>query len=140
MVDQARVDELNTTRGFLTRIGFASEPLRGQRPVYSFDSRDPEAMFEYQKVLAGYACSECLADFGATYRVKCPVCGASRDALADAAVETPPEWLAYLRYRDEQVANPTRTPLIDMEQTIRRVMGDPDVEHTTLSKLKSRRG
>lgn len=139
MADQARLDELNTIRGFLTHVGFATEPLRGERPVYSFDSSDPESLFEYQKVLAGYACSECLADFGAVYRVKCPVCGFERNAAADMAVETPAEWLAYLRYRDRQIANPTRTPLIDMDEALRRVMGDPDVEHTTISKLKPRR-
>lgn len=135
------IDGINQTFGFLTTQAQINEPVdRRERPVYvPLDPRNPDHIFDHQKILAGYACSECLADFGTTYRLTCPVCGYTRDALSDVYVTPPPEWVEYLRYRKEQLENPVATPVIDMDATLRRVMGDPDVEHTTLSKLKKRR-
>jgi len=33
---------------------------------------------DFEKVLQGYACGTCLADYGGVYLKKCPVCGEDR--------------------------------------------------------------
>jgi hypothetical protein len=33
---------------------------------------------DFEKVLLGYACGTCLADYGGMYLEKCPVCGEDR--------------------------------------------------------------
>jgi hypothetical protein len=33
---------------------------------------------DFEKVLQGYACGSCLADYGGMYLEKCPVCGEDR--------------------------------------------------------------
>lgn len=53
---------------------------------------------DFQKVVDGYACSNCLAEFW-TYTFKCPLCGLQRNLQADIKA-TPQEWLDHLHERE----------------------------------------
>jgi hypothetical protein len=59
---------------------------------------------DFQMVMSGYACGECLAIF-VGFQLRCPVCGANRAIHAD---EPPQLWLDHLmeRYADEPVEKP----------------------------------
>lgn len=63
------------------------------KPIYS--KYDPEidewvhglSNDDFEKVRQGYACSNCLEDFGGLYLERCPVC-----KRGNVFVEAPPEW------------------------------------------------
>ncbi len=119
-----RIADMNTIAGFLIPV-YAEDPLPGREVTYALTPTDME------KVRQGYACPRCLADFGAFYRVKCPVCQHVRDVNADFA-EAPQMWVDHQReLHGPAVA--TRRPSID--DAIRRVMEDPDVDHATTKQL-----
>lgn len=93
---------------------------------------------DYQRVLDGYGCADCLAQWS-MYMAACPVCGWQRDIAQD--VETAPEyWTQHLEDRenpDYGVTFPTTQEKI--EQALIDIHNDKDVEHTTMSKLMPRR-
>lgn len=70
---------LESVKGWLVPI--YSETLVNGRQRYGLGPAD------YQKVLAGYACPECLADFGGIYMAACPACGHERNIEADVFAE-----------------------------------------------------
>jgi len=59
----------------------------------------------FDKVVAGYACGNCLAEFD-TYTITCPACGEQRDTSEDLP-KTPELWLDAMRDR-ETPPPPTR--------------------------------
>lgn len=91
---------------------------------------------DYQRVLDGYGCPDCLAQW-AMYLAACPLCGWQRD-IANDVQEAPQLWVDHLRDRNDPTAGilPTQTRI---EQALKEIHEDPDVEHTTMSKLKPRR-
>lgn len=93
------------------------------------------ARADFDKVRLGYACADCLAEFS-TYRTVCPICGLERDVAKDIAAPRE-DWDAHLRERERTDAPATRARTPD--EAIRALLGDRDVEHIPLSKLKPRR-
>src|SRR5262245_29068829 len=96
-------DELNATlKGFLT-------PVFEERDAHS--GRIVRAMFtadDVRKLMQGYACPECLAEFR-TYLVRCPACNYVR---ADVNVQNAPEeWLQHLRDRQERGEPKVEVPI-----------------------------
>lgn len=116
--------------------GFAVPIFREEDPATGrlLNGLGPE---DYQRVLDGYGCPDCLAQWN-LYMAACPVCGWVRDIGRD--VEKPPGyWLQHLEDRanpDWGVTTPTQEKI---EQALKDIHADPDVEHTTLRKLKPRR-
>jgi hypothetical protein len=90
----------------------------------------------------GYACGECLAIFR-HYTVTCPVCGLSRDVMADVQ-EAPQLWLDHIHERNREdlpdkpeVVNPFQamSPLKALDYVHR----DPNVEQIPIEKLRKKR-
>lgn len=117
-VDQQRLDEIKTIAGFLIPV-WRSDPIPGQPAINGLTEED------FAKVAAGYACGECLADYGAIYRPSCPICGTTRDVSADAA-PMPQVWADHLDARQEADEHIAATPMPTMEQVIRSFEADPD--------------
>jgi hypothetical protein len=83
--------ELNATiKGFLVPI-FSKDLENGQR----LNGLGPD---DYQKVMEGYACPECLAEY-VTYLVTCPVCRYQRDPTRDI-LDAPRIWTDHLANRE----------------------------------------
>lgn len=122
MTSQARIDELNSIAGFLIPV-FSEDPIPGRRPRHGLTPAD------YHKVMAGYACPDCLADFGGVYRAVCPVCRFRRDIDADIAFAAPALWADALKERAEE-AQPAET--VPVDEFIRSVMNDPDIDQMKL--------
>ncbi len=95
-----RISALQSIRGFLIPV-FSSDPLPGVKQTFGLSGQD------FKKVTEGYACSECLADYG-TYRPVCPVCGHQQDLGQDVTQAV--EWERYLRARKEAEENPVQQP------------------------------
>jgi hypothetical protein len=118
----SRFDELNSIAGFLIPV-FSEDPIPGRRPRHGLAPAD------YHKVMAGYACPECLADFGGVYRLVCPVCRFQRDVDADIAYDPPALWTDALRERQEE-EQPAGT--VSVDEFIHSVMNDPDIDQMKL--------
>lgn len=120
--------ELDTLiEGFMVPIMYRIDPLTGQR----LNGLGPD---DFRRCLAGYGCPECLAKF-TTYLVTCPVCGFKRDLGVDA--QAPPQlWVDHLA--DRAAGRGTPAPL-SIDQVIKEITEDKDVEHIPLSKLKLKR-
>jgi hypothetical protein len=90
---------------------------------------------DFDKVRLGYACAFCLAEF-TCYMAVCPLCHNDRDVARDMQ-ETPADLQAHY---DEANAPGEKTEARSMADAIAELMGDTDVEHVPLRKLrKSRR-
>ena len=114
-------------KGFLRPVFQREDPTTGR-------TLNGLAPADFDKVTAGYACPECLAEFN-TYTHQCPVCRYTRNLLED--VESAP---AYWQQHLEDRASGYNPPVPDsIETMLDRVANDPDVEHVPLSKLKPRR-
>ncbi len=121
-----RIADMNTVQGFLVPV-YAEDPLPGREVTYALTPTDME------KVRAGYACPRCLADFGAMYRAKCPMCQHVRDVERDFG-EAPEMWVQH--QRELQADGPVqRTRARTADEAIAAVMRDPDVEHNTIRSL-----
>jgi len=102
--------------GFLTPI-FVDRNLRTGETV--MNGLDEEG---FAKVMAGYACANCLAEF-ASFTVTCPVCGETRD-LTDDVPETPELWLAAMR--DRETPPPVTRPSSDVASLVYRQAEDAE--------------
>lgn len=91
---------------------------------------------DFAKVRDGYACAKCLAEY-VTYLATCPVCGHQRDLAADLQAPDPLHG-AHLLERQTTEGMDTGTPN-NFDDFMRGVNANPDIDHTTLSKLKPRR-
>jgi hypothetical protein len=74
---------VESVKGWL--IPYYTETPAEGRPRYGLLPAD------FRKVVSGYACGECLADFGGVYMAVCPACGHERDVAADVFAE-PAYW------------------------------------------------
>jgi len=114
-----------TIRGFLLPIFEEYAPNGGRLSLLSEE--------DFHKVSAGYACSECLAEF-VTYMVRCPVCGHERDLLADVG-HTPEMWVDHLKERAAIESGEKRAPRVvprGIDDLVRDLQADPDVENIRL--------
>lgn len=118
-----RVDELNQIVGFLIPV-FSEDPIPGRRPRHGLAPAD------YHKVMAGYACPECLADFGGTYRLVCPVCKFERNLEADIAYAPPALWTDAIRERAEEEG--TDAGALSPDEFIRSVLADSNIDQIKL--------
>jgi hypothetical protein len=120
-------EELDRTiKGFLVPIFSEIAENGGQRNLLSEQ--------DFDKVVAGYACSECLAEF-VTYMVKCPVCAHRRNPNHDIEHAAPQMWKDHLRDRAEIEAGEKRAPRVvpeGIDGFIRSVREDPDIEQIRL--------
>lgn len=82
-VPSTTAGSVDAVKGFL--IPIYSETAADGRQRYGLGRKD------FDKVCAGYACPECLADFGSIYRIVCPACGYTRDLEQDVQPE-PDYW------------------------------------------------
>src|SRR5262252_9715343 len=73
---------------------------------------------DFRKVMTGYACGNCLAEFD-SYTVTCPVCGEKRDTTDDVP-ETPELWLNALRDRENP---PPVSPRADRRVSTEAIYG-----------------
>lgn len=76
-----------TTRASLTAVKGFLVPMYTQT-----DSETGQQLYgltpgNYELVRHGYACPNCLADFGGIYQMVCPACGHTRDVRADIVAE-----------------------------------------------------
>jgi hypothetical protein len=109
--------------GFLTAI--YSSPQPNGRTVHGLSQAD------FDRVMSGYACGECLAMFD-TYMDPCPVCGLSRE-IGGRVDEDPDQWQAF--YDEHLNGTDKNTPRTSLE-FLRDIQHDPDVEHAKLSQLR----
>lgn len=91
---------------------------------------------DFDKVRAGYACADCLAEF-THYLPKCPICGLERDVAKDIAAPRE-DWDAHLRERERRDAPATVARSAD--DALRDLFNPANVEQIPLSKLKPKRG
>lgn len=97
---------------------------------------------DFQKVVGGYACAKCLAEY-TTYLVRCPICQHQRDLAAD--LEAPDDLhVDHLRERETtEGQNLGGDPRTGKPRTFDDLMADisknSDIDHVALSKLKPRR-
>ena len=125
-----RKRELDTTiKGFLRPVFRQYDPVTDR----SMNGLAPD---DFRKVLEGYACPDCLAEFY-TYLPQCPVCGFKRDVALDIQ-QAPDYWTQHLKDRESGYQAGTPDPA-NIDQHLARVGGDPDVEHIPLKKLKKTR-
>ena len=121
-----RKSELDQTiKGFLVPVFSEIADNGGQRNLLSQE--------DFDKVVQGYACSECLAEF-VTYMLRCPVCGHERD-LAHDIEQTPAMWLDHLKDRAGIESGEKRAALViprGIDELMRDVEADPDIEHIQL--------
>ena len=110
-------------KGFLTAI--YSSPQPNGRTVHGLSQAD------FDRVMSGYACGECLATFD-TYMDPCPVCGLSREIGAQPQAD-PDNWNAFF---DEHLNGSGKTETRTAHEFLRDIQGDPDVEHANLSQLR----
>lgn len=135
VVTQSRIDQLSAIRGHLIPDGFTEDPLPGRDRVAELSPK------QFYMVMQGYACGNgaCLAWFDMVM-VRCPACG-QPCGPENLAKDPPPLWAEHRRAREE---GPSTRPLprgrVSPEAALARIAGSPDVEHTSLSKLKKRRG
>ena len=126
-----RKHELDTLiDGFLIPIFQREDPATGR--MLNGLSRD-----DYQRVVAGYACPDCLARYK-TYMATCPVCGWQRNINQDIQ-DAPGYWTQHLQDRadpDYGLRLPTQDAI---EQALKDIHADKDVEQIPLSKLMPRR-
>lgn len=124
-----RKHELDTlTEGFMVPVFRDRDPHTGR-------VRNGLGPADFNRVVAGYACPDCLAKY-ITYLATCPVCGYTRDISKD--VEAPPDlWVDHLADRNAGRGAPAPAPSID--KLVDEIMADKDIEKTTLKKLKPSR-
>lgn len=138
----------------MTEIPYFDRVSRGNKPlepvgkikgfltaVYSQEVRDPNTgairhihgltREAYDKVATGYACGECLAEFGFPL-IDCPACGMN---LVDAASPQaqPQDWQRFFDERNNDSTPYTVPATID--DFMRSIGNDPDIEHVDLSDL-----
>ncbi len=125
-----------TVKEDLDRIiaGFAIPIFQREDPVTGrmLNGLGPE---DYRRIVDGYGCPDCLAQFH-HYMAACPLCGWQRDIAQDIQ-EAPGYWNQHLEDR----ADPTYgvSARASMEAALADIHADPDVDKTTMSKLKPRR-
>lgn len=111
-------------RGFLTPIYSELQP--NGRHIHAFDRPS------YEKVMAGYACGECCAEFD-TFMDFCPVCGLSREQSSKRDV-MPEGWQDfYNEHLYGGVTGRANTP----DEFLRTMAADKDVDQAKLSSLRS---
>ncbi len=123
-----RIADMNTTAGFLIPI-WSTDPMPGREQTHELTVSD------HRKTQEGYACPRCLCDYGGIYRVRCPFCDHVRNVELDF-VAPPQMWVDH---RNELNGPAVTTQGPDIEAAIRRVMGNPNVEHATISQLRPSR-
>lgn len=124
---QARVDELNTIRGFFKPIFRHEDPVTGAMHILLHDE-------DLQAIAQGYGCANgrCLADFGGIVRTVCPVCHEPVEAAYAPARD---EWGQHLADRESGYSGPVPdNPFAPatFEEFMRGVEADRDIEHRKL--------
>lgn len=117
--------------GFLVPIYSRTDPTTG-RKLHGLGPAD------YQKVLDGYACPDCLAEFS-SYTLRCVLCGWQRDLAGDIAQAAPAMWTQSIDERENDrtpYARPVKNPF---ERMMGDLAHDRDVEHVALSSLARKR-
>lgn len=71
---------LQAVKGWIVPVYTRTDPVTGKQLA---GLRHADGM----KVANGYACAECLADFGGVYMPSCPACGHERDVSRDIQPE-----------------------------------------------------
>jgi len=115
----------NLVRGFLKPIFYEED---GSLSAISNE--------DFAKVRDGYACGHCLAEY-VMYLAKCPVCGHQRDIATDLK-PTPELWTEHLLERQNTEGMESPAPR-GFEEFMSGVNANPDIDKTTLKKLKPRR-
>ncbi len=131
---QSTADRIATLDSLIT--GFAIPIFRREDPATGrmLNGLGPD---DYRRVLDGYGCPDCLAQFK-TYLAACPLCGWQRDLAKD--IQTAPDyWTQHLKDRADPSFGVTFPKQEMIEQALKDIHNDPDVEHTTMSKLKPKR-
>lgn len=113
-------------------------------PVYSEEIRLPDGSIrhnhgltraDFDRVMTGYACGECLATTD-TYTETCPACGLARQDVANAQ-QTPELWQQAFNERNNDTT-PYATPR-SFDDFMADVLSDGDVERIQLSDLRPSR-
>ena len=117
-------------------VGFAIPIFRKEGPDGRWlNGLGPE---DWQRVIDGYGCPDCLAQFR-MWVASCPLCGWVRGVGSDVQ-QAPDYWTQHLRDRADESYGVAEMPTqAKIEQALRDIHNDPDVEHTTMRKLKPRR-
>lgn len=115
-------------KGFLVPIFMQDDPATGRR-MNGLSPRD------FEKVKAGFACAECLAEFD-HYTITCPVCGRTRDFARDVQ-EAPQLWKDHLRDHYEDRTPYTRMRRNPLEEG--SLMPSDEVEQVSVTKLRTRK-
>lgn len=116
----------SVVKGFLVPIYDRTDPATG-RVLHGLSPQD------FQKVRDGYACPDCLAEYG-TYTPKCVLCGWERDIAADIA-RAPAYWQQSIDERENDrtpYAKPVSNPF---DRMMGNLAADKDVDHVALSDL-----
>jgi hypothetical protein len=92
---------------------------------------------DYQRVVAGYACPDCLAKYK-TYLATCPVCGWERNVQNDVE-RTPAMWVQHLEDRADETFGVRMPTQERIEQALKDIHEDPDIEQIPLRKLRNTR-
>jgi hypothetical protein len=135
VVTQDRIDNLQRLiRGFRPPSGFQTDKIPGREGFAELTDD------ELNMVANGYMCGngDCLAVFRIPL-VTCPACF-TPTGPQNIVAKAPPEWTEHRKARETAPATPRlgRGPQ-SPDAWLERMMGDPDAEHTTISKLKKRR-
>lgn len=112
---QETIDRVSVVRRFLIPVQ-ADDYVPGRPRCWGLSKED------FELVVGGYACSSCLACWQPAVLDECPVCG-ERQIREQAVVERP-DWEAYDRHREKELANPTRTKLRPMHEMVEEVTAE----------------
>ena len=128
--------DLDAVRGFLTPAMTGLDP--GGRTLNAFSNPSDVHMIEQ-----GYACGECCAIFTG-FRLDCPLCGLPTHVTRQRQ-ETPEMWQQHVDQRHAPVKTLGVKTEIDLprsvvprsvDQFMREIAADKDMDHIPLSKLK----
>ena len=86
---------------------------------------------DVHRIEQSYACGNCCAIFDG-FRLDCPICKKPTHVTKQRQV-VPQEWADYVKGREGDGAP---TPMRTFDDAMRDVLGDGDVDHVNLSKLK----
>lgn len=139
VVEQQRIDDLQSkVKGhYVVKPGaYAQESLNGEDTLVELDD---DAI---RMVAQGWMCGigGCLAMFTVPL-VRCPCCGTPTGPHHIVSrARTPEEWAEHRKALAEQEPR-DRLPSGPMspDEWINRIVGNPEGDHTTISKLKKRR-
>lgn len=92
---------------------------------------------DFARVTSGYGCADCLAKF-TTYLITCPVCGWTRDLAADIQ-DAPDYWRQHLDDRASGYAPPIRRAATSIDEIMREIAADKEVDQIPMRKLKRSR-